>query len=77
LTYTVVTGPAHGTLTGEAPNLTYTPHADYNGADSFTFIANDGQADSNEATVSITITENVIEKPTLSSPASVVSLVCL
>src|SRR5205807_7664912 len=35
--------------------VTYTPNADYNGADSFTFKANDGAADSGEATVSITV----------------------
>ena len=55
LIYTVVTGPMHGTLSGTAPNLTYTPNANYNGPDSFTFKANDGTADSNIATVSITV----------------------
>jgi hypothetical protein len=55
LTFNVVTGPAHGTLTGTAPNLTYKPKPNYNGADSFTFKANDGHADSNVATVSITV----------------------
>src|SRR5207245_3093074 len=54
-TFTVVVGPAHGTLSGAAPALTYTPAANYNGADSFTFKANDGSLDSNIATVSITI----------------------
>jgi uncharacterized repeat protein (TIGR03803 family)/VCBS repeat-containing protein len=56
LTFSIATGPSHGTLTGSAPNLTYTPAANYNGADSFTFKANDGTADSNTATVSITVT---------------------
>jgi len=55
LTYTVVTQPAHGTLTGTAPNLNYNPDTSYVGADSFTFKANDGTADSNTATVSITV----------------------
>ena len=55
LTYAVVTSPTHGTLSGTAPNLTYTPTAGYNGADSFTFKANDGKLDSNIATVSITV----------------------
>lgn len=32
-----VTAPAHGTLTGTAPNLTYTPNAGYTGPDFFTF----------------------------------------
>jgi hypothetical protein len=56
LTYTVVTQPTHGTLTGTAPALTYTPAANYNGPDSFTFKANDGTVDSSVATVSITVT---------------------
>ena len=43
LTYTIVTAPAHGTLSGTAPSLTYTPAANYNGPDSFTFKANDGE----------------------------------
>jgi len=56
LTYSVVSGPNKGTLSGNAPNLTYTPGPNYSGADSFTFKANDGSADSNVATVSITVT---------------------
>src|SRR4029077_11274271 len=56
LTYSVVVAPAHGTLSGTAPNLTYTPAALYSGSDSFTFKANDGIVDSNIATVSITVT---------------------
>ncbi len=55
LTYAIVTAPLHGTLSGTAPNVTYTPEEDYNGTDSFEFIANDGQADSEPATVSITV----------------------
>jgi VCBS repeat-containing protein len=54
LTATLVTGPAHGTLTFNADgSFTYMPAANYNGADSFTYKANDGQADSNVATVSL------------------------
>jgi len=55
LTFAVVVGPAHGTLSGVAPSLTYTPVANYAGADAFTFRANDGAADSTPATVSITV----------------------
>jgi MYXO-CTERM domain-containing protein len=56
LSFTIVSPPAHGTLTGKAPSLTYTPAANYNGLDSFTFTATDGQFTSGPATVSITIT---------------------
>ncbi|MEI6604593.1 MAG: Ig-like domain-containing protein, partial [Verrucomicrobiota bacterium] len=56
LTYTVVTQPAHGTLSGSTPNLSYTPATGYTGGDSFTFKANDGTADSAAAVVTISIT---------------------
>lgn len=56
LAYRVVTGPAHGTLGGTPPAVTYRPVTDYNGPDSFTFRANDGTTDGNLATVSITVT---------------------
>jgi len=56
LGFTLVTPPANGTLTGTAPDVTYTPSPNFNGADGFTFVANDGTADSAEATVSITVT---------------------
>ena len=56
LTFAATTPPAHGTVTGIAPNLTYTPAADYHGSDSFTFTANDGTLSSAPALVSITVT---------------------
>ena len=37
LTYTLLTLPLHGNLSGTAPNLTYNPTAGYNGLDSFSF----------------------------------------
>ena len=55
LTYAIVAPPAHGALSGAAPNLTYTPAAGYFGLDHFTFKANDGFADSNVATISIRV----------------------
>ncbi|MCK6472077.1 MAG: Ig-like domain-containing protein [Planctomycetes bacterium] len=62
LTYSIVSGPSHGSLGGAAPNLTYTPAANYNGPDSFTYKVNDGVLDSNTATFSITVTA-VNDKP--------------
>ncbi len=55
LTYSVVTGPASGTLSGTPPALTYTPAAGFTGTTSFTFKANDGTLDSSIATVTIAV----------------------
>jgi hypothetical protein len=53
LTTAIVTGPTHGVLTQNADGTyNYTPVANYNGGDSFTYKVNDGQLDSNIATVS-------------------------
>ena len=57
LTYSLGTQAAHGIVVVNADgSFTYTPAQDFNGADSFTFLANDGQADSNAATINLTIT---------------------
>jgi len=66
LTFSIVASPANGSLSGAAPNLTYTPAVDYNGPDSFTFIVNDGTMDSDVATVNITVTVGPVNK----SPAA-------
>jgi len=55
LTYHIVTGPSHGRLSGSGPEMTYTPESNYSGADSFTFMVNDGAMDSNIVTVSLAI----------------------
>ncbi|MCA9211364.1 MAG: cadherin-like domain-containing protein, partial [Planctomycetales bacterium] len=56
LSFTVLTQPSSGTLSRTAPNLTYTPAANFNGTDTFTYRVSDGSANSNTATVSLTIT---------------------
>ena len=57
LTATVVTQPAHGTLTLNANgSFLYTPTANYNGPDSFAYRVSDGIAQSSPATVNITVT---------------------
>lgn len=68
LGFSIVGGPAHGTLTpitdegcatgypnGDTATVIYTPPSDLYGSDFFTYKVNDGSADSNDATVSITI----------------------
>ena len=57
LSYAIATGPAHGTLSGTAPGVTYTPAAGYTGPDSFTFTVSDAQDTSAPAEVSITVTD--------------------
>jgi VCBS repeat-containing protein len=60
LTAILVSGVSHGTLTlNPDGSFTYSPAADYIGADSFTYKANDGSLDSNTATVSITVTPGI------------------
>ena len=67
LSWTITTQPQHGTLTGTAPNLTYTPAANYNGNDSFTFRVSDGLLNSNVPIVSLTINP-VNDPPVLTVP---------
>jgi VCBS repeat-containing protein/probable HAF family extracellular repeat protein len=56
LTATLVNAPAHGSLIlNSNGSFTYTPNANFNGADSFGYVANDGASDSNLAVVSITV----------------------
>jgi len=61
-----VSDPVHGTLTLNSDgSFTYIPDANYNGSDNFTYKANDGKADSNVATVSITV--NMVNDPPVAS----------
>jgi hypothetical protein len=55
LTFAVATAPAHGTLSGSPPTVTYTPERNYAGEDSFTFTASDGLLESMPAMVSLTV----------------------
>lgn len=56
LTWTITTPPSQGTLTGNPPNLTYTPRANYGGPDSLTFRVADGSDAGATATVDLTVT---------------------
>jgi PKD repeat protein len=56
LTFSIVTQPAHGTVTTDGTaSATYTPNADYAGPDSFTFRTYDGWLNSNVATVTLKV----------------------
>ncbi len=57
--------PAQGQLTlNPDGSFSYKPNANFNGSDSFTYKANDGKTDGNEATVSITV-NSVNDAPAL------------
>jgi MBG domain-containing protein/Big-like domain-containing protein len=83
LTFSIVSGPSHGSLggigavtcTGTAPkncsaNVTYTPNSGYTGSDSFTFKTNDGMADSSAATVTINVVANAATTTNASSTSA-------
>ena len=53
LSYEIVGGPANGTLSGTAPDLTYIAPGGWAGSDEITFTASDGSLTSNTGTVSV------------------------
>ncbi|MDA9841772.1 Ig-like domain-containing protein, partial [Candidatus Marinimicrobia bacterium] len=55
LTFIIAESPQNGSVSIDGSTANYTPNADYNGTDTFTFKANDGLLDSNIATISATI----------------------
>lgn len=67
LTYTILTSPTNGTLIqGIGKTFTYTPNANFNGVDTFSYKVNDSFADSNVAVVNINVMA-VNDKPTIDS----------
>jgi hypothetical protein len=76
LTYTVASGPTHGTLIGGSPfgttdpSVTYKPTAGYFGPDSFTFTVTDPYgAVSSAATISLTVNSTDKTAPTITASA--------
>ncbi len=52
----IATGPAHGALIANPDGtFTYTPEADFNGVDSFTYSVSDGKGGSDTASVTVTV----------------------
>jgi len=54
-TWIIVSGPGYGDLACDGRYCPYTPDPGWSGTDSFVFKVNDGQSDSNEATVTIIV----------------------
>ena len=74
LSAVLVSGPAHGSLSLNANgSFSFTPTANYNGADSFTYKVNDGSLNSNTATVSLNITP-VNDAPSFNLPTTTVTV---
>ncbi len=55
LTVVSVTQPANGSASAQLGHVTYTPDADYNGPDSFTYTITDGQGGMSTATVTVSV----------------------
>tara|TARA_B100001250_G_scaffold309730_1_gene271666 strand:+ start:98 stop:3433 length:3336 start_codon:yes stop_codon:yes gene_type:complete len=58
LTFALATNPSNGAVSLQqgSAEVTYTPNANYNGSDSFTFTVSDGESTSSPATVDISVT---------------------
>ncbi|MGB9596219.1 MAG: Ig-like domain-containing protein, partial [Candidatus Poribacteria bacterium] len=69
LTFKIVNLPINGTLEGDPPKVTYKPKTDFNGEDSFTFVVNDGKADSESAKVNIKV--NFVNDPPIADGQSI------
>ncbi|MCC5950815.1 MAG: cadherin-like domain-containing protein [Acidimicrobiia bacterium] len=68
LTYRLLDPPTAGTVDGVAPELTFTPNPGFEGTDSFTWQADDGDLRSAVASVSITVSTPVPETTTTTAP---------
>lgn len=71
LTAIRLSGPANGTLSLSANGaFVYMPNANFNGTDTFTYLANDGTLDSNTATVTFTVNPVNDNSPLFTSSAN-------
>jgi hypothetical protein len=73
LSFTVMTQPTKGTLSGTPPHMMYHPNTNYLGSDAFTFVASDGSLQSTPATITLTVYEAALVTDASSSPLVVPS----
>jgi hypothetical protein len=71
LTWAILTGPGHGSLSGTAPNLTYTPAGLYTGPDVFTFKVTDAAGAVASNTINITVAAGTVATQMTAAPATV------
>jgi hypothetical protein len=69
LVITAVTQPPHGLASFSASFVNYTPHTNYNGADSFEYTISDGHGGSDTAIVSVMVTS--LNDPPVASDDSI------
>lgn len=69
VTFELLERPAHGTLTGVAPNFVYVPERDFNGTDRLVFVARDLEAASEQVVVTLEVT------PVNDAPVGVAAIV--
>ncbi|MCL1059490.1 tandem-95 repeat protein [Shewanella gelidimarina] len=73
LTYTLVASTSHGELQTNGQSWLYQPEENFHGEDSFTFYASDNEADSEVATVTITVSPVNDDPVAMPDEVSVVS----
>jgi hypothetical protein len=71
LTYSIISGPAVGSLTGTPPSLNYAAPANYNGTDSFIFRANDGHINGDSPIATVTINIAAVNDPPVANCRSI------
>jgi hypothetical protein len=72
-TYSIVSQPGHGTLSGlnsATGAVTYTPNAGFSGTDTFTYMSTQSSLQSNTATVTITVTAATPAAPACSNESA-------
>jgi DNA/RNA endonuclease G (NUC1) len=67
VTFTVLSAPSHGAVTGTGGALTYMPEADFNGTDTFTFAAQDAAHASHPDHATVTIHVLEVNDPPLAA----------
>ena len=72
ITYSLVSQPKNGRLTGKAPDLTYIPNPNYNGTDEISFKVSDGTRESNTAKVQFRI--SAVNDAPWAKPGKIVSM---
>lgn len=75
IAFTIATPPAKGTLTGTPPNVVFNPNAGAVGADSFSYVVNDGMCDSSPGLVTLDIISS--NQPPPNCVAAIVAPSCV